>query len=67
MTLCATCHGVIGAHENPHIFDDRPYCADHCPHCAPALQPSEPQRVAMAKRCHRRGTPKAWAMRGAGG
>lgn len=67
MTRCAACHGVIGAHENPHDFGptDRyhPAC---CPMCPPDLQPSEQQLVPMAKRGHRRGTPKAWAMRGVG-
>ena len=68
MTLCNGCGRVIGAHVDPHVFgaNDR-YHPGCCPMCTPDLQPSEAQLVSMAKRGHRRGTPRAWALRGAGG
>lgn len=73
MTLCATCHGVIGAHENPHWFGGQTrYHAGCCPVCSTPdarVEAGVPEAalVERIKRGHRRGTPKAWALRGAGG
>ncbi len=73
MTRCDACHGTIGAAENPHTFSGgiryHPGC---CPACTTesAMVSSgrpEPSAVDLLKRGHRRGTPRAWAMRGAGG
>lgn len=73
MTRCEGCHGVIGAHENPHWFGGQTrYRAGCCPVCtvpdgrvdAGVVEPGLVERI---KRGHRRGTPKARELRGAGG
>ena len=68
MTRCNACGQPIGDAENPHVFDDRTrYHEKCCVQCTPDLLPSDEQLVSMAKRGHRRGTPRSWALRGAGG
>lgn len=69
MTRCDACHQAIGAADNTHTFSGgvhyHPAC---CPACAPEARRPEasPVVVERMKRGHRRGTPKAWAMRGVG-
>lgn len=73
MTRCEGCGQSIGAHENPHSFGDRahyhPDCCPMCSHPEALVDVDEPPAavVVMAKRGHRRGTPRAWALRGVGG
>lgn len=72
MTRCEACHGVIGAHEDPHWFGGSTrYHAGCCPVCTvPDARveagSAEPALVDRMKRGHRRGTPRAWALVGRG-
>lgn len=73
MTRCEACHGPIGAHENPHWLGGtsrfHPGCCPVCTVPDPGVDAGvpEPSLVERAKRGHRRGTPRAWALRGVGG
>lgn len=72
MTRCHACHDVIGSAEDPHWFGgDLRYHPACCPACTTAdaavgHRIVEPPAVDRLKRGHRRGTPRAWAMRGVG-
>lgn len=71
MIHCDICHQVV-ALADQHRFDGATYCPTHCPQCQnltgamPAAAVVEPGAVDRAKRGHRRGTPRSWALRGAG-
>lgn len=76
MIRCGACHGVIGSAEDPHWFGgDLRYHPGCCPACTtpdagvghPITEPPAVERMKRMKRGHRRGTPRAWALRGAGG
>ena len=71
MTRCKGCGRAIGAAEDPHWFGgDLRYHPGCCPACTilrdagPVVETPLLERM---KRGHRRRTPRAWAMRGAGG
>lgn len=72
MTRCEACHGVIGAHENPHWFGGttryHPGCCPACtvPDARVDRGVPEPALVERMKRGHRRGTPRSWALVGRG-
>ena len=74
MTRCAGCGQTVPLADQ-HPFDGNVvYHSGCCPQCRPSSTdltqvPAvlEVERVERAKRGHRRGTPRRWALRGAGG
>lgn len=71
MTRCDACRQAIGAADNPHTFSGgihyHPACCPACDIWRDAGPVVETPLVERMKRGHRRGTPRAWAMRGSGG
>lgn len=74
MTRCAACGQVVALVDRHDFGGTNIYHPACCPQCRPSSTditqvPAavEVERVERAKRGCRRGTPRAWALRGAGG
>lgn len=67
VTRCHSCSRPVGLADQ-HLFDPvHVYCGRCCPACAAPHASTCDELVERAKRGHRRGTPRRWALRGAGG